>query len=353
MGNTVMANGAEETSVPAQQLMDLLLDLQEDAQQRAQSEQTTPEELRRLYFGTQGAFTQLSKHIRLVPSQDRQQVGRLLNQVKRAIEAVIAVKQQQTKEQARAARQTIDITIPGHVPIQGHLHPTTLVVREMNRIFQSLGFSVADGPEIETDEYNFDRTNLPPDHPARDLQDALYIQEPTYLLRTHTSSVESHILATAKPPYRFVIPGKVYRNEKANASNNIMFYQYQGLAVSTDITMAELKGTLNSFIHKFFGEARETRFRCKYYPEVEPGVGVDIDCVFCNKRGCTVCKGRGWIEMLGAGMIHPNMLRQVGLDPSIYSGFAWGMGLDRIVMTRYGISDIRSLYNGDIGYREL
>ena len=348
-----MTTQSEATTIPAPHLIGLLLELQEDAKHLAGSEQTTPEELRRQYLGPQGAFTRLSKQIRLVPAQDRQQVGRLLNETKQAIEAVIAARQQQTREQERTSQPAIDLTIPGHVPVQGHLHPTTLVIREMNQIFQSLGFSVAEGPEIETDEYNFDRTNLPPDHPARDLQDVLYIHAPTFLLRTHTSSVESHILATAVPPYRFVIPGKVYRNEKANASNNIMFYQYQGLAVSTDITMAELKGTLNTFTRKFFGEERETRFRCKYYPEVEPGVGVDIDCVFCDKRGCAVCKGRGWIEMLGAGMVHPNMLRRVGLDPSIYSGFAWGMGLDRIVMARYGISDIRSLYNGDIGYREL
>lgn len=348
-----MAEVSEETNIPVPELLRRLRNLQEEVTKRAEAEQTTPDELRRHYLSAQGEFTLLSKQIRFVPAQDRQQVGRLVNEVKRAIEAAISTRQQQAQAQERASQQKIDITIPGHIPVQGHLHPTTLVIREMNRIFQSLGFSVAEGPEIETDEYNFDRTNLPPDHPARDLQDALYIQEPTYLLRTHTSSVESRILATVKPPYRFVIPGKVYRNEKANASNNIMFYQYQGLAIGTDITMAELKGTFNTFAHRFFGDERETRFRCKYYPEVEPGVGVDIDCVFCNKRGCTVCKGRGWIEMLGAGMVHPNMLRRVGLDPAIYSGFAWGMGLDRIVMTRYGISDIRSLYNGDIGYREL
>jgi phenylalanyl-tRNA synthetase alpha chain len=345
-----MITPAEEANLSAQELINLLLRLQQEAAQRAQSGQNTQEELRRLYFGAQGEFRQLTKQLPLVPPQDRQQVGTVLNDVKQAIEALISASQPQAKEQKQAEPQKLDITIPGHLPLQGHYHPTTRVVREMNQIFQYLGFSVASGPEIETDEYNYDRTNLPPDHPARDLQDALYLQMPTYLLRTHLSSVESRLLATMQPPFRFVVPGKVYRNEKANASNNIMFYQYQGLAVSTDITMAELKGTLTTFIRMFFGETRETRFRCKYYPEVEPGVGIDIDCVFCNKRGCAVCKGRGWIEMLGAGMIHPNMLRRVGLDPAIYAGFAWGMGLDRIVMTRYGISDIRTLYNGAIIY---
>lgn len=348
-----MSNTTENTNTSAQELLTLLRDLQEDANKRTEDQQTSSDELRRRYFGPQGEFNQISKKIRFVPAEERQEVGRTLNQVKQTLDAIIAAAEERLKAQACAAQQKVDMTLPGHVPMRGYLHPTTNVIREMNQLFQSLGFSIADGPEIETDEYNFDRTNLSPDHPARDLQDALYIQGPTYLLRTHLSSVESHILAIAKPPYRFVIPGKVYRNEKANASNNIMFYQYQGIAVSTDITLAELKSTLNIFIREIFGETRETRFRCKYYPEVEPGVGVDIDCEFCHKHGCTVCKGRGWIEMLGAGMIHPNMLRRVGLDPAIYSGFAWGMGLDRIVMTRYRISDIRTLYNGDIGYQEL
>ena len=221
----------------------------------------------------------------------------------------------------------------------------------MNDIFQSLGFSVADGPEIETDEFNYNRLNLPADHPARDLQDSLYLQEPDILLRTHTSSVEAHILAEHKPPYRFVFPGKAYRYENVNASNHMMFYHYQGVAVGEGITLANLKWTLDIFVKKFFGPDRKTRFRCKYYPEVEPGVGVDIDCQFCKGKGCPVCKNRGWIEMLGAGMIHPNMLKKVGLDPQKYSGFAWGMGLDRITMSRYQINDIRALYNGDLTYK--
>jgi len=341
---------SDEAHISAQELIDLILDLQNVATSRAENGQSSQEELRRLYFGPQSEFRRISKQLPLVPLQERQQVGKLLNEVKLAIEAAISTTQQHTNTQENEDQLAVDITIPGHLSLPGRIHPTTQVIREMNRIFHFLGFSVASGPEIETDEYNFDRTNLPTDHPARDLQDVLYIQSPTHLLRTHTSSVESHILATTKPPYRFVIPGKAYRNEKANASNNVMFYQYQGLAVDTGITMAELKGTLDTFIRMFFGKKNEARFRCKYYPEVEPGVGVDLACIFCKKRGCTVCKGRGWIEMLGAGMIHPNMLRRVGLDPMVYSGFAWGMGLDRIVMARYGIDDIRALYNGEILY---
>ena len=329
----------------------LLLEVQQNAVSAIEKGGKTPEALHIELLGGKSELAGLTKKIRLVAKEDRGQAGTIINQVKQTIEEALA-NAGGTAQETEKSEDAIDITMPGRVPIMGHYHPTTLVIREMNDIFQSMGFSVADGPEIETDEYNYDRVNLPMDHPARDLQDTLYIREPSALLRTQTSSVEAHILENEKPPYRYVIPGKVYRYENANATNNVMFYQYQGLAVARDITMADLKGTLDTFVRRFFGNDRETRFQCKYYPEVEPGVGVDISCAFCNKKGCVVCKKRGWIEMLGAGMIHPNMLRRVGLDPAVYSGFAWGMGLDRIVMQRYNIRDIRSLYNGDIGYTE-
>lgn len=342
---------AVETPMSAAELTGLLLEAQRNAT-NVIAESDLPLDLLRLHvLGAKSEFAALTKQIKHIPTTDRQSVGVVINQVKQFIESAVAQKGDRGQKND-SDHELTDITMPGHIPLLGHLHPTTIVIREMNEIFQSMGFSVAEGPEIDTDEYNCDRVNLPLDHPARDLQDTLFIEDPTWLLRTHTSSVEAHILESEKPPYRFVVPGKVYRQEKANATNNIMFYQYQGLAIATDISMAHLRGTLDTFVRKFFGPARETRFRCKYYPEVEPGVGVDISCAFCNKQGCTVCKHRGWIEMLGAGMVHPNMLRRVNLDPAVYSGFAWGMGLDRIVMQRYGISDIRSLYNGDISYKE-
>lgn len=331
-----------------ERLLHSLQTLEQDAITYIQQSTQDKGLLRHTLLGPKSEFAKLSKLIGTLPKEERATAGQLLNKTKRAIEHAIDAKQEEKEDNL----STIDITMPGHRPAIGHYHPTTIVIHEMNEIFKYMGFSVYDGPEIETDEYNYDRVNLPPDHPARDLQDTLYLKDSPYILRTHTSSVEAHILQDFTPPYRFVIPGKVYRYENVNASNNIMFYQYQGLAVGTGITMAHLKGTLDTFIKKFFGNDRETRFRCKYYPEVEPGVGVDISCAFCKKNGCAVCKGRGWIEMLGAGMIHPNMLRRVGHDPSVISGFAWGMGLDRIVMQRYGINDIRSLYNGDIMYKE-
>lgn len=316
-------------------------------QSLAQQPTTTTTEL--LEHQLLGPKSELGKHIKLLPKlspSDRGKAGRIVQDIKTTLSTAIINHLAQS-----STLPPIDVTVPGILPSVGHYHPTTLVIREMNAIFSRMGFSTYSGPEIENDEYNYNRVNLPKDHPARDLQDTLYIAEPDIILRTHTSSVEAHILETMTPPYRFVIPGKVYRYENMNASNNVMFFQYQGLAVGEGITLAQLKWTLNTFVHSFFGKDRETRFRCKYYPEVEPGVGVDISCSFCNKRGCSVCKGRGWIEMLGAGMIHPNMLRQVQLDPDKISGFAWGMGLDRIVMQRWNIPDIRSLYNGDIGYQ--
>jgi len=309
---------------------------------------TELENLRTHYLGKKGALANVARELPKLEPKERSEIGQLFNDTKVAIANAIGSKSQISNLKSQISE---DLTLPGTPIPVGLLHPISAVTEEMNDIFQSLGFSVADGPEIESDEFNYNRLNLPPDHPARDLQDSLYLREPDVLLRTHTSSIEAHILADHKPPYRFVIPGKSYRYENANASNHYMFFQYQGLAVGEHITLANLKWTLDTFIKQFYGPGRLSRFRCKYYPEVEPGVGVDIDCPFCHQSGCAVCKNRGWIEILGAGMIHPNMFKRVGLDPQKYSGFAWGMGLDRIAMTRYGITDIRSLYNGDLIYK--
>lgn len=313
---------------------------------------TGGEEIDRLrvhYLGKKGVLAEMAKQIPQLPPEAKAEVGQIFNDVKQTIREAFQVSSKRYTLDAR--RLDIDLTLPGTPIPVGILHPISAVAREMNEIFQSMGFSVADGPEIESDEYNYNRLNLPPDHPARDLQDSLYIKEPDMLLRTHTSSVEAHILATHTPPYRFVFPGKSYRFENMSAANHFMFYQYQGLAVGEHITLANLKWTIQTFIHQFFGPQRQSRFRCKYYPEVEPGVGVDIDCPFCSQKGCSVCKMRGWIEILGAGMVHPNILKRVGLDPQKYSGFAWGMGLDRIAMDRFHITDIRALYNGDLIYK--
>lgn len=302
--------------------------------------------LRAGYLGRNGKLTLLIKKIKDVPKAERASLGQLINETKKAIEREIAELDDRLSENVG----WFDPTIPGIKPPISYFHPTTIVINEMVDIFKHLGFSRLEGPEIESDVFNFERLNLPKDHPARSLQDALYIEEPETVLRTHTSSVESRALATLKPPFRFVVAGKCYRYENVNASNNAMFYQFQGVALQEGISMADLKGTLFYFAREFFGKNRQVRFRCKYYPEVEPGAGLDLDCQFCKGKGCSVCKGRGWIEIIGAGMIHPNMLKVAGAPDSV-SGFAFGMGLDRIVMDRFKISDIRSLYNGDIAYQ--
>lgn len=306
------------------------------------------EQIRIDLFGRNGKLTELIKKIKNVPQEDRQQIGILINETKQTLETLIVQQKNSFKENARV---WFDPTIPGIKPKMGNLHPTSIVINEMYEIFKHLGFSIMEGPEIESDVYNFEKLNLPKDHPARSLQDVLYIEEPEILLRSHTSSVETRSLATLKPPFRIVVAGKCYRFENLNASNNSMFYQFQGVALQEGLSISDLKGTLYYFAKKFFGENRKIRFRCKYYPEVEPSAGLDLDCPFCNGKGCSVCKGRGWLEMLGCGMIHPNILKGFGYDTNKISGFAFGMGLDRIVMDRFKIKDIRSLYNGDIKYQ--
>lgn len=305
------------------------------------------EQIRIDLFGRSGKVTGFVKSIKDTPAAERQQIGMLVNETKKTIEKMLA---EQKNSFGQNLREWFDPTIPVKAVKTGELHPTSVVISEMVEIFKNLGFSVMEGPEIETDYYNFELLNLPKDHPARSLQDVLYIEEPDLLLRSHTSSVETRAIETLKPPFRVVVAGKCYRFESVNASNNAMFYQFQGFALQKGLSLADLKGTLFHFAKTYFGENRKIRFRCKYYPEVEPGVGLDLDCPFCNQKGCAVCKGRGWLEMLGAGMIHPNILKNFKINPQEISGFAFGMGLDRIVMDRFKIKDIRSLYNGDIKY---
>jgi phenylalanyl-tRNA synthetase alpha chain len=309
------------------------------------------EQLRIAYLGRKGELTQIIKKIPGLPKNERAEVGQITNQAKGAIEQAISDQSNKLEKQGEKLKTTWhDVTRPGYPVKIGHLHPTTVVINQMVNIFRHLGFSVAEGPEIETDEYNFEILNLPKDHPARALQDTLFIKEPEILLRSHTSSIEARVLASYQPPYRVVAAGKCYRYEAVNASNNAVFYQFQGFGVQKGLSMADLKGMLFYFVKEFLGPERKTRFRCKYYPEVEPCGGLDIDCPFCQQKGCSVCKGRGWLELLGCGMIHPNILKNFGYNPKKINGFAFGMGLDRIVMDHFNIDDIRSLYNGDIRY---
>jgi len=301
------------------------------------------------YLGKKGSTIEIMKSLQGLTLQDKKIYGPILNDLKKSQEA-------QIKEKSIYLRSTIydlqsDLTIPGHPQPIGRLHPTTTIIREMNEFFIRQGFSIGEGPEIEDVEYNFRRLNLPDGHPATDLQDSLFIEEPNLLLRTHTSSVETRMLSNNKPPMRVVVPGKCYRNETLSITNSAFFYQYQGFVVDKGITMGHLKDTLTKFHQFLFGDDVVLRFRYKYYPEVSPGMGVDMQCRFCGGSGCKICKGRGFIEVLGSGMIHYNTLLACDIDPEVYSGFAFGMGLDRLVMSKYSIADIRKLYGGEIVYK--
>ncbi len=302
------------------------------------------------YLGKKGLTNDLLKTLQGLALQDKKTYGPILNDLKKSQTEAIASKKLEL-EHGSTGKLDYDLTIPGPVVPTGHLHPTTTIIREMNEFFRYQGFSIGEGPEIEDVEYNFRRLNLPEGHPATDLQDSLFIEEPNLLLRTHTSSVETRMLSNYKPPMRVVVPGKCYRNETTSITNSAFFYQYQGFVVDKGITMGHLKDTLTKFHQFLFGDDVKLRFRYKYYPEVSPGMGVDMECRFCQGTGCQICKYRGFIEVLGSGMIHYNTLKACGIDPEVYSGFAFGMGLDRLVMSKYGIKDIRKLYGGEIVYK--
>lgn len=311
----------------------------------------TTEDLDRIrtnLFGKKSPLAKITKTFPNLSIEERKSVGRMANEVKEELEAALKNRWEQIEKFQESRETWLDESVPGEKPLLGHLHPTTQVLRETNSFFRYYGYSVVEGPEIETEENNFEKTNLPKDHPARDLQDTLYIKAPEILLRTHTSSVEVRTMLGHKPPFRVVIPGKCYRNETSNPTNNSTFYQYEGLVVEKGVTLAELKGTLIKLTEFLYDKDVKTRFRCKYYPQVEPGAGLDVACTLCGGKGCRTCKWRGWIEVLGAGMVHPNMLRACGIDPEEWTGFAFGIGLDRLVMLKFGIKDIRDLYNGNL-----
>lgn len=297
------------------------------------------------YFSkTNGLVTILIKQIPTFTKEEKQTFGKKINELSKDLEGRIGnlnIKQKTNLD------ETIKITDEKNA---GYLHPVTETIREMNNFFRYYGFSVYEGPEIEVEEYNFRKLNLPENHPATDLQDSLYIK-PGTLLRTHTSSIETRLLTNEKPPIRAVMPGTVFRNETPSATNASFFHQYQGVVVDKDITIKNLVSTLTEFHKHLFGPEVVIRFRYKYYPEVSPGLGTDIRCLFCRGEGCKVCKYRGYIEVLGSGMIHYNTLKMCGIDPNEYSGFAFGMGLSRLVMQRHKIDSIKKLYGGEISYQ--
>ncbi|PIS23205.1 phenylalanine--tRNA ligase subunit alpha [candidate division WWE3 bacterium CG08_land_8_20_14_0_20_40_13] len=311
-------------------------------------EVTTPESLQKIeaeFLGRTGHISNLISQIKNIAPENKRAYGENINQLKNYIRETLLAKGSTISSNNKTP---LDLTIPGIRPQSGRLHPTTITINRLNYFFRYYGFSVTDGNEIVTNRINFELLNLPPDHPARDLQDSLYIEEPNILLRTHTSSVEVETMIKEKPPIRVVVPGRCFRNETANSTNGAVFYQYEGLYVDENVTMGNLKWILEKFAKFVYGDKIKTRFRAKYYPQVEPGAGFDVLCTFCGGEGCSVCKYRGYIELIGCGMVHPNALKKCGVDNLKYSGFAFGMGLDRIVMTTFNIPDIRVLYNGDL-----
>ena len=318
------------------------------------------EDWRVRHLGKKSALTQILRGLAALPLEERKAVGASANEVKALLERHYGQKKETLRQEAyRELERTltvekIDVTLPGRTVPLGRLHPTTQIVREICDIFVALGFQVVEGPEVEWDYYNFEALNIPADHPARDMFSTFWIDtessERPMLLRTHTSPMQIRVMERTRPPVRVIVPGKCYRYEATDATHESMFYQIEGLAVDENITLADLKGTLFEFAKRLFGEERKVRFRCDYFPFVEPGVEMAIDCFACGGTGCRLCSGTGWIEILGAGMVHPDVLRRVNYDPDTYTGFAFGLGLERILMLRYGIDDIRLFYSNDIRF---
>lgn len=308
------------------------------------------EEFRIEYLGRKGGFTTIMRQLGTVPKEDRPRLGQLANSLKTELEALFDEKQtslQATSVQTDDSSKP-DLTLPGRRPQGGKLHPVTRVMNEACAIFENLGFSVAEGPDVELDYYNFEALNIPAHHPARDMHDTFYVSD-SILLRTHTSPMQARIMEKQEPPLRVIAPGKVYRCD-SDITHTPMFHQLEGFLVDTDISFADLKGVLSVFTEKMFGRKLALRFRPSFFPFTEPSAEVDIACVICEGKGCRVCKKTGWLEILGSGMIDPEVFKMVGYDPKVYSGFAFGLGIERIAMLKYGIDDIRLFYENDLRF---
>ena len=306
------------------------------------------------YLGKKGALTAIQKQMGKLSAEERPVMGQLANAVRSDIESAITKQQAAIAEAAleqKLQSETLDITLPGKQKKIGGLHPLTIVENEIKEIFLGMGFSVADGPEVEYDYYNFEALNLPPDHPARDTQDTFYITD-NILLRTQTSSVQVHVMEQQKPPIRVISPGRVFRSDAIDATHSPLFHQVEGLVVDKGITMADLKGTLELLMQRLYGDDCKIRLRPHHFPFTEPSAEVDVMCYNCYGKGCRLCKGEGYIELLGAGMVHPKVLEGCGIDSNVYSGFAFGLGLERIVMRRYNIQDMRLLFENDYRFLE-
>ena len=327
------------------------------AELTAIADEESLEKWRVAYLGRKGSLTLLLRGLTDLPLEERRSAGAAANRLKNELEEALAAQRATIDDRKLTAITTgrIDVTLPGRPQRVGRLHPVTQTLRDVLAAFVAMGFSVAEGPEVESDYYNFEALRIPKDHPARDTMDSLYIGSPRdseyrAVLRTHTSPNQVRVMEKTKPPIRIVVPGRCYRNEATDPSHEWMLTQIEVLAVDEGISIADLKGTLFEFAKRLFGQERKVRFRCDYFPFVEPGAEMAIDCMICGGEGCRTCRGEGWIEIMGAGMVHPEILANMGYDTSRYTGFAAGMGIERICMLRYGIEDIRLFYANDLRF---
>ncbi len=335
------------------------LKLEALAQIRNSADASALEHARVHFLGRKARLTAILRQLATLPPEERAAIGLLANQVKKALEEGIEARRaalQSIPSNEILQKDQIDVTLPGRRPSLGHLHPLTQIIRQICGVFVEMGFVVMEGPEAEWDYYNFEALNIPEDHPAREMWDTFWIDPATartgkpMLLRTHTSPMQIRIMEQTRPPIRVVVPGKCYRYEAVDASHESQFHQIEGLAVDEQISFADLKGTLHTFARCLFGQDRKVRFRCDYFPFVEPGVDMSIDCFLCKGAGCRLCKETGWLEILGAGMVHPDVLGRVGYDPARYTGFAFGLGPARVAMLKYGIEDIRFFHGNDLRF---
>ncbi|RBW71524.1 phenylalanine--tRNA ligase subunit alpha [Bacillus taeanensis] len=337
-------------------MQERLEELKQEALSKVEAASTLKElqDVKVAYLGKKGPITEVLRGMGKLSAEERPIVGQLANDVRAAITEELEKKQEIVERAAveeKLAAEAIDVTLPGRAVNQGNRHPLTAVIEEIEDLFLGMGYSIAEGPEVEQDYYNFEALNLPKNHPARDMQDSFYITE-EILLRTHTSPVQARTMEAheGKGPVKVICPGRVYRRDTDDATHSHQFTQIEGLVVDENIRMSDLKGTLQTFAKKMFGEDREIRLRPSFFPFTEPSVEMDISCFKCGGHGCNVCKGTGWIEILGAGMVHPNVLEMSGFDSKKYTGFAFGMGPERIAMLKYGIDDIRHFYQNDIRF---
>lgn len=310
------------------------------------------EEARIKFLGKKGELTAILKQMGKLTQEERPIIGQLANEVRGDIENAIAKRTAQIKElelTRRLKEETIDVTMPGTRHEVGHKHPLSIVLDEVEEIFMGMGFDVAEGPEVELDYYNFEALNIPKNHPARDTQDTFYISE-NIVLRTQTSPVQIRVMERQEPPIRVIAPGRVYRSDAVDATHSPLFHQIEGLVVDEGITMGDLKGTLEAFAKRLYGEDTKIRLRPHHFPFTEPSCEIDVSCFKCGGKGCSMCKGEGWIEILGGGMVHPKVLRNGGIDPEKYSGFAFGVGLERLAMFRFNIGDMRLFYENDLRF---